>query len=169
MIRSFLKITGEFPKPRGMGRRIWSDIKKNAHAEIAAYWHKHFLRKHFQPSARSLYGYRNRSRKYLRRKEFLANHGRAFLAAPIQMGGKVDLVFTGAMSRQLIANNTIKAYPTRATLIMTGPRYVTMRVWRMNQPDKAAEITAMREEEITVLMEVMDKSIQKGINQSSRG
>ena len=170
MIRSFLKITGDFVKPGGMGKRRWEKIMSNAHADMGDYWHKHFLPKHFQPGARSKYAYEPRSKDYLQRKAYLASQGRTFKGrGPIQQGGKVDLVFTGEMAKQLISRNTIRAYPTRATVVMMGPNYLTTRFHKKRQPNKAVEVTKVTNDEAEKLAEVMGRSVQKGINQSSRG
>lgn len=168
MMRSFLKVTNDFLRPDGFGKRRWDKVKTAAHADAAEYWHKTCLPRHFRPGNRARYNLRPRSQKYQRRKEWLATQSRVMQGrGAVQQGGKVDLVFTGAMARQLIQANTIRAYPTRATLAMFGPRYVTMRVHTSNQPDKAAEITQVRQDEAEQIAKKMDKRVEKEVSRHS--
>lgn len=192
MMKAFLKITNPYLRPDGMGKRRWAKVTQTAHADMAEYWHKHILPRHFTPTARHSYRNKPRSKKYLDYKRKLASRGTPQQGrGPVQMGGQIDNVFTGAMMRQLVQNNTIRAYPTRATLTMFCPRYVTMRTldaatrargveqgWTYGkgksisktagtQPDKAAEVTAMTADDLKKVTEACQRSISKSTKNDS--
>lgn len=73
---------------------------------------------HFEPFAHQKYSYRPRSRKYLARKQRMAQAGQ------VQKGGKADLVFTGTMERYAEQLNVVKPAPgPSAEIVVQTPSY----------------------------------------------
>lgn len=133
-----------------------------AHSKMGEYWHSELLPKHFHRDAKTKYGHKPRSTKYLARKKGLAASQRQLKqGGTVQRGGEVDNVFTGFMERMLKGVGVVRAYPTRVSVNMTGPRYVTMRVFQSNQPDKFKEISTTTEQERVMLAEVVDKVLEQ--------
>lgn len=135
-------------KPFDVTVRAWPKMKAAAHHKAAAYWRQHFFPKHFQSSARTRYGYQARGRGYLIKKQRMAAKG--LIPSP-----PTDEVFTGAMKQSLLASATIRSYPTRAAVTMTGPRYALMRPYKSGQPNKGDELTRVTPDELTKLEQVL--------------
>jgi hypothetical protein len=66
---------------------------KAAFHDLALFWHKHILPKHFKPGAEAEYGYSPRESKYLRRKY-------------ARWGHKTPLVWSGEMKRLLLQRSS---------------------------------------------------------------
>lgn len=79
------------------------EILQKATADGASYWHYGILPGHFEKQASFKYGYAQRSKNYLKKPG---------------KGTKPDLVFSGAMRRELIANRAITTTGTGAKLRM---------------------------------------------------
>jgi hypothetical protein len=159
---------------------------------LADHWHSQMLDDHFRPEATAKYRHQLRGKKYRKRKQWLAQQGRPWVKGgkPIVMGGMVDNVLTGYMRDQLKNNSAILAYPTRVTLKMYGPRYMTMRTFRgdarkairegwtygkgqkfssrsgANQPDKVKEITTITAGQMKELAEVAEREVQRQLRQA---
>lgn len=138
--------------------RQWRDLLKASHADMGQHWHQKMLPRHFEPGARERYGYKPRTRKYAIRKNRDYTRGKATAAS------NVDLVYTGFLRRSLSTVATIRAFPTRVTIQMTGPRYVTMRVHNSNQPDKAAEVTAVTRDEADELSALLAEGVTRRLD-----
>lgn len=140
-------------RPPEVSKRAWSAATKAGFAAAGKLWHRVMLPQHFKPGAGMKYGYRPRSTKYLEAKLRAGKSGRAV------DGGRSPLVYTGLM-RDLLTNHPIyRAYPTRVTVRMPGPRYVGMRVFKANQPNKAAELTKVTPGEKRDLAAVIKRTI----------
>lgn len=174
-------------RPADVARDAWRNISRNAMQALADHWHENMLDDHFKPQATAKYRHQLRGRSYRKRKAWLASQGRPWAKGgkPIIMGGVVDNVLTGYMREQLKQNAAIMAYPTRATLKMYGPRYMTMRVFRgdarrairegwtygrgqkfssrsgANQPDKVKEITTITSSQMRELAAVAETAVQR--------
>lgn len=122
-------------RPPEVSKRAWSAATKAGFQAAGKLWHEKFLPDHFKPGAAQRYSYRPRSRKYLEAKLKAGRSGRAV------DGGRTPLVYTGLMRELLLGFPFFRAYPTRVTVRMHGPRYVSMRVFKVNQPDKGKELT----------------------------
>ena len=97
-------------------------------------WHSNILPRHFKRGAAARYDYQARTRKYNRRKLRRYGHSR-----PLEL--------TGDMKRRLLRRARITGTSKRATATMDAPRY--MYKYKPSQPDKAAEVTAVTQEEGT--------------------
>lgn len=124
-------------RPEGMSIRAHRRIRTEGNARVARYWHRKFLPKHFTTSNKVTYNHKPRTSKYLKRKRIKAH----FRPDLVKKGGIVDNVLSGRMEQAAKRNISLRAFPTRATLTMTGPRYMTMRPYKSGQPDKGAETT----------------------------
>lgn len=131
-----LTITMIHDQPPEVSARKTKEWQRHAFGVIGEYWFQHYLPDHFATYAAAKYGYQARTRRYLQRKAALAKAGVA------KEGGLVDLILTGDMRDVMIRASQIRAFPTRATVVMQAPLYMTFRP-RGNQPDKQAEVLSV--------------------------
>lgn len=101
-------------------------------------WAEQLLLEHFQPGARSEFGYFKRKEKYMSKKIRLARLGR------VEDGGRQDLVFSG-LTRRLarLARNMVKATPTEVDVTVPTPRHIQMRPNRFANRALGLEILAI--------------------------
>jgi len=117
---------------------------------------------HFKKSTQGKYGYAKRSPKYLaRKKKRWASRRPLKNGQYIEGSGETDNVLTGDMRDMLTRSNIVRAFPTRVSVNMEGPRYMTMRVYKANQPDKLKEISTTTQQERELLAKVMDRSLEQ--------
>lgn len=183
-----LKASLFMDQPPEMSARQWRQITKAALEKLAAKWHKDILPQHFTRAAPQKYRHQPRTAGYLKRKRRAA--GRAGVRhmgqiVRVKYGGLIDNVFTGELERRVKQLAAIRATPTRVTLKLTGPRYMTMRRFAGNkaeavakgwtygrgkkfkatgkgsglQPDKAREITTVTEQELVLLTSFLNRSV----------
>lgn len=117
------------------------DILKGVYYQVALRWQSVYLPRHFKRGNQKRYRLRRRSRRYLKRKRAMATRG------VVKKGGRVALVFRGIAERLFSSRHAIRAYPTRATIVMHGPRYVAMRPYKSQHHAIGLDITAMAGEE----------------------
>lgn len=144
-------------RPPDVSIHAWRRISRAAHAAAGALWHSEMLPRHFEPIARQRYQYQPRTKGYLRRKAAAFRKGKA------KAGADTPLVFTGLLRESLMRLGTVRAFPTRASVRMAGPRYITMRPFNSNQPDKAAEVTRVTRQERTELAKVLKREVVQGL------
>jgi len=123
----------------GFSSRALTRISRALHESLGEFWHKTLLPSHFTDRAAARYGYQPRTFKHRRRK---------------RREGKRDipLVYTGTMERLLTQYAQIRAYPSRFSVTMIGPRYVRMRPARPSMPnlgDEATRVDAQDERRMT--------------------
>jgi len=78
-----IEMTGS-PRQLAKARR---GAVKHANIETVVYWHRRFMPSHFQTGAQQRYGYRARTKAYLRRKRRLKGHTR-----PLVYSGRTERV-----------------------------------------------------------------------------
>ena len=78
------------------------------------------------------------------------------------------LVYHGLAERLFKKRHAIRAYPTRATVNMHGPRYVTMRPRGRNRINLGAEITTVISSEHDDLAKAADKAFTDAMNRAPR-
>ena len=159
MILIHTRIKGDF-----FSKRAWTRAMKAAHEHLGAYWHKFMLPRHFRTDAREKYNHEPRTFAYLRRKEGLGYRK----SGKVKYAGKIDNVYSGLMEETLKGQGTVRAFPSRVTINMQGPRYITMRPHESNQPDKAAEILRCTSEEDLEMARVFDAELQKQLTAEER-
>ena len=129
---------------KGKLTRKFARCAKEAYAEMGSLWHDKILPLHFYSRAKHRYSYAPRSMKYRMRRNVKG------------IEADVDLVFSGAMRTQMQQFATIRAFPTRATVNVQAPPYMTLRPNTTNfgsakrerlggstQPDKFKELSAL--------------------------
>lgn len=145
----------------GMTVREWRTASRDVWADAGEVWHKRILPRHFRGSAFREYSYKNRSRKYTRRKQRLHGHRR-------------PLEFSGRMRRQLMRIRDVKSSGNTskrqgaATIKLHGPRYLSRFRKNLNQPDMARELQEISVRDARTLASVMDKKIQKRIDANTK-
>lgn len=137
-----------------IARTRWREIMRGAYQAASQAWHKDFLPLHFKAFSRFRYGYQRRTPRWQQRKK---RDKRA------KLGGAVDLVFTGVLLDLVTNHWWIRAQPTRATLKMVGPRYVTAN-YRAHRPHLSNEVTAVTPDEERALGDVMKRHIIAGLD-----
>lgn len=154
-------------RPLDIVRDSWRAICKAAYRATGLYWVEKMLPKHFEPGAAERYRYKWRAKGYRLRKDRAFQSGRPIQkgGAPVIAGSDTPNVLTGYMKREVMHNVVVRGFPTRATVIMYGPAYLTTRFFKKNQPDKPAEITAVRSDERQELSRFLRDRVVEGINQ----
>ncbi len=153
-------------RPLDVVRDAWRTITRNAYRAVGLYWVEKFLPRHFEPGAGQRYGYQFRTRAYQLRKDRQLAAGRPISkgGAPVVAGSDTPLVLTGYMKREVMQSNVVRGFPTRATVILYGPQYLSTRFYKKRQPDKAKELTTVRGDEREELAKVLRKELLAGIN-----
>jgi len=161
-------------KPADVARDAWRAICRDSMVEVAGYWKREMLPKHFTANAKGTYGHDLRSKKYRDSKKNDATRGKAI------MGGVVDNVYTGASMRKMLGRAAIRGFPTRARLYLNVPFYFDIKFNRATvkrdgtsnrpsrQPDKPSEITAKTVTELKELRKVIRAFVTKRL-QNYRG
>lgn len=118
-------------------RRELHEVTRMAHYAKGQVWATELLPEHFRPSATAAFGYQQRTFKHNKHKRALAAIGKA------EDGGTSPLVVSGRLRRDLLrAKHMIRAYPTRVTIDLVGPKYFGYRRWP-GSPDMVREVKAM--------------------------
>lgn len=156
-----MKISLTISRPPDVGLRKWKECTKAGHAAMGQYWHKNYLPDHFTRAARTKYGHQARRPKYLRNKERGGTRSVNGRVVQIKYGGQVDNVFSGEMETLVRSPALIQAFPSRATVKMVGPRYVSMRPYKSGQPDKGAEISRVIPDQQRVLEKVLGEETHR--------
>lgn len=145
----------QIAQPPGLSQRKARAFLREAHRAMGETWQKDVLPPRFMPGAR--YPHKPRSRKYLAYKKKLADRGIAIF------GGQVINVLTGRMMLKILAGGMIRAFPTRVSITKSGTRYIDMRVWKANQPDKWNELAALKRSEANLLSRTFRDAYQRQI------
>lgn len=145
-------------RPPEVTVRAWRELRREGLRQMGLYWHRHFLPRHFEPAARYRYRYQPRSKQWRERKRQLAARGQ------VKLGGEADLVASGLLRDTLTRFATIRPYQNRATLRMTGPRYITMKPRDTRQPHKALEVTTVIQAEGRDLSRMFVDHMTAGLN-----
>lgn len=139
MIPARITITEQ--RPPDVARRRFGEMTRVANRAAVLVWHSQHLPRHFEPNAHYRYRHKARTAKYLKRKSKLA------AAGLVERGGRVDNVYSGTLERMVRAWAQVRAFPSRATVTMSGPRYVTMKPKSATRPHIAAELTTVTTDE----------------------
>ncbi len=131
-------------------------ISKKLNQAMGDHWHKEMLPRHFARDAATKYGYKERSKSYLKRKA--RKMGRD--PAQFEQMRQFPLVFEGDLQRSLKAFE-VKAFPGRFSIKMKGPSYVGMRPFRRNAPNMGKELTTVTDEEIREMTDFAIKVLPK--------
>lgn len=124
----------------GLSARAVKRVTRGCFDAIGREWQKKFLPRHFSTEAMARYGYRERSKKYMRRK-MLGKKGRT----PLVYSGMLKRALTGFTQRQT-------AYPSRVTIHLVGPSYLNIN-YKPGRPNLGREIMAVSADEKNALAE----------------
>ena len=138
----FVKLTEDLPFDETA--RNMTKWKRAAFKAMGDFWHKKLLPKHFTQRAKTTYGHRKRTTKYTDQKWAHAQSGRKWkrTGETVKQGGRVDNVLTGTLRARLEspAFTTIKAYPSRVTIMMLSVVYAPQKQRSPKQPPIIKEI-----------------------------
>lgn len=135
--------------------KIFRPILKEELQNVIRFWHKDMLPNHFTTTAVNRYGYQKRSKKYMIRKARKFGHQRA-------------LVFSGEMERQVTRMIRVSGSSKRARGRLSGPRYLFAYRKDVGQPDKAADLTAVTQEEVLTMAKFLDQKMTKRLQDAPR-
>jgi len=144
-------------------RRVRNEIYRGACLAIAGRWQIKWLRKHFTRRARQRYRHAPRTEKWKARKK-----REAAKSSRVKKGGRVDIVYTGLAERLFNKAHAVRAFPTRASINMHGPRYITMRPRGKNRHAIGQEITRTVSEELRDLDRVGQAELERLIKKAPR-
>ena len=141
---------------QSLGKRAMDRAFRAAYEATGNVHHQHLIPRHFDKKRQDQYRDKPRSKGYAIAKAKIAAKGKAKSA-------DTDRVFTGLMQQTMTEFATVRAYPTRYTITMQAPRYMTMRPYKVNQPDKFKEIEAMASDDWPVMEGVFQKELERAI------
>lgn len=141
--------------PADLSARAHHELMRVALHDVAQTWQQQILPPRFTPNSPH-YPHKRRTENYLKQKRLAAQRGIA------KFGGTVLNVYTGNMAQLLSRVGVVHATATKATVNKIGPRYVTMRPYQSNQPDKWAELIYLQAGEQKRLATVAGQSYQRG-------
>lgn len=144
--------------PPPLSKRAMRELTRDGFREVGQMWQREMLPDHFDPSRQRKYKFRRRGSKYIERKRRDAERDKA------RKGGRALLVRSGLMEQLLEREQRVRAFPTRATVMIPGPRYVSMRP-RGNRPNLGAEATAVTSGETKRLAKRFDEHVTQQLNQ----
>lgn len=121
------------------------DATRHGHQAMGELWKGQLASEHFDPRARFIFGYQQRTAKYRKRKIGLARIGKA------EDGGMTDLVLTGR-SRRLVKNATVAATANKTTITHFMPSYFGKRR-SARAPDTRKELLAVSPRQEKLLSE----------------
>lgn len=110
-------------RPFSVTIRKWREMTTAVFAAIGEHWKQKNLPDHFTPDAELRYGYQPRSLRYTIRKRDRLKKGRG--NADARRLGPIPLVYSGRMFREVTRNVSIRAFPSRVTIRLTGPNYIS--------------------------------------------
>jgi len=129
-----LHIDIDIQRPPDIGARRWSDFSKAGMTAAAELWQDKYVRHHFEQFSSVKYGYQKRKARTKKKKEAAARAGKAI------KGGRVPLVWTGLLERQMLRRGILRVYPSRFVLRKPAGSYITERP-RGGRPNMVKEIT----------------------------
>jgi len=160
----------------GLSLRDWNDLLRAAWLHAIRFWFRFILPKHFTHRGATEYKYKPRDIKYNRRK--LRKFGHTY-----------PNVFSGKMRAEALANVTdIRVTQAGGKAYIHGPKYLfkyrkyggrkaarylrrrshhagtdPARYVLHDQPDKAAELTAVSKADMELIAKIMDRFIQRAV------
>ncbi len=146
-----------------LSRQQRNEILKKVYYAIGWRWQDKWLPRHFTRRARERYGYGARTVKWQQRKLREAKFGKS---GKVKKGGRVDIVYTGLAESLFAKRHAVRAYPTRATIRMHGPRYIGMQPKGKNRHAIGQEITRVIEEELRDLDQYAQETLEGLLKQA---
>jgi hypothetical protein len=128
-------------------KRHFPKARKRGHFLVGNKWHRSMMRGHFKMSAIQKYGYRKRSKKYMKKKQRLKHH-------------QLPLVFSGVTRNRALLRNV------RATSKLTR---VILPVQALNFQGFRQELTAVTDGETGILEDTFVKSTETALKNLRAG
>lgn len=125
--------------------RQHGDATQAGHLAMGELWKSQLASEHFDPRARLIFHYQQRTAKYMKRKAWLARIGKA------EDAGQTDLVLSGT-SRRLVKNATVAATPNKTVVTHFMPSYFGKRR-SARAPDTRKEMLAVSPRQEKLLSE----------------
>lgn len=141
-----VRFDGSFAVPKS---RL-AAARKQALMHAGRFWYRFILGKHFTHAGASEYGYQKRSPRYTIYK--LKKYGHTY-----------PLVKTGQLKRSVMNTQDIRVTSNKVTVVLHGPKYLYQYRKDLGAPDKAAELTAVSQNDEATLAEIMDRTYTKAI------
>lgn len=142
-------------KGLGLTVREWNPLIKSGWEAAGRKWHRDILPRHFTREGAARYYYQPRTASYMKRKARQFHH-------------QDPLVFSGRLKREAMRFRDIRVSSKAAKVVIHGPRYLYQFRKRVNEPDKAAELTRLTSSEAAELAAEVDRVIQAGVNAKER-
>ena len=153
-------------RPIHLATRQWNRIGKRIHEKVGELWRDKLLPKHFQPDAYRRYKHQPRTPRYIVAKIRRATSMKA--SSWLRVLGPIDLVYSGQFFFQATRRKALKVYPSRVTVQVGGPYYVTgangrgFRPNRRNgskQPDKIKELKSDTLDDLAEIVELFESEL----------
>ncbi len=128
----------------GFGRKS-SRVAKALLEIVGEHWHEHMLPKHFEEGAPQRYGYQKRTAGHIKRRA--QRWGWGTEPAALARSARYALAFKGDMRADLKRNYSVRAFPSRFSVVMPSKGYVGMRPMGTNMPNLGEEATIVLPEE----------------------
>lgn len=150
-----------------MSSRAKNLLLTDSNRAAVRFWHRQFIKKHFEHSAATRYRYQARKEPYKAIKEGLAqgktyNINGVTVDDTVIKGGTVSLVRSGATERSAIKPVPIFATPGKAVARVIVPRYVSVRR-KSGRPNQARELQTVTTAEKQQLNSVWAKNFYRGV------
>lgn len=129
-----LRVVTKETAPPDIAKRRLPRMMRDVYTHVGETWQRKMLRNHFKSAARFIYNHQRRTWKYIQHKIRAARRGK------VQGGGRIDNVYSGLLRKLMTRRHIVRGYPTRATIKMVGPSYITMRPRDPKKPNKAREL-----------------------------
>ena len=151
----------------GISKKRWREILKAAWMAPGRLWHEEMLPNHFTMAAYGEYKYQPRhgmkmvkgskreERSYSGRKRLYKRHN-------------LPLVWSGRLKKEVMRIQDIRPTSKGVTVVLHGPTYLYAYRKDLNQPDKAAELSAVSKREEQLLARELDRAINQIANQPRR-
>lgn len=135
-----IKINEDGPTPRNMRKQL-GEVRRTTWDAMGSHWHRNIRPKHFTVAGAREYGYRERTKGYMKMKQRKYGH-------------QLPLVMTG-QSRRATQIGRITATKDRVRVTMTAPRLN----WSRGQTKPREELTRISMRDRDVLVNVGDRAM----------
>lgn len=152
-----LILTIDTTRPPDIGARRWSDFTKAGMTAVADLWHEKYIPFHFETFAAIKYGYQKRTPRTLIKKKKAAAKGKAI------KGGRVALVWSGTLERQMRRRGILRVFPKRFVLSKPAGSYITNRP-RGGRPNMVQELTKVLPGEERAMAKVFQEKTAELMN-----
>ncbi len=157
-----LRIEGGGEAFQSLSKRAQDRVSREAHLAVGVYWDREYKMRHLGPGAAERYGYKERTDKYLRKKEYGSR-----ATWKIKGGRNDSMIFSGQTLQAVKQRQVPRAFPSRVTILMPAPSYIQMRPkpGKRDAPNLGEELTRTIPEEQDRLLEVWVESAERSLQE----